>query len=48
MEEAINQHREAIFEQDEKTREILQFVSGIGFDLIPKEFTDQLISEVKS
>ena len=45
---AIDKHREEIFKEDERTREILQFVSSIGFDLIPKERTDQLISEVKS
>jgi len=48
MDEAIKLHREKIFEQDEKTRKILTVISKIGFDLIPKEKTDQLISEVKS
>ena len=48
MRQAINQHKEEVFEQDEKTREILQFVSDIGFDLIPKKYTDQLVAEVKS
>lgn len=48
MQVAIDQHRKEVFKEDEKTREILQFVSSIGFDLIPKERTDQLISEVKS
>lgn len=48
MKQAIGAHREKIFELDEKTREILQFISNIGFDLIPKKFSDQIIGEVKS
>jgi hypothetical protein len=46
--EAIHLQREKVFEQDEKTREILKVISDIGFDIIPKDQTDQLISEVKS
>jgi len=48
LDEAIKAHHETTFENDEKTREILDFISSIGFDLIPKEYTDRLISEVKS
>jgi hypothetical protein len=48
LDEAIQAHREEVFDQDEKTREVLKTVSSIGFDLIPKRFTDQLIAEVKS
>ena len=48
MKQAIAVHREKIFEQDEKTREVLQFISNIGFDLIPKKFSDQIIGEVRS
>lgn len=45
---AIANHREKIFEQDEKTREVLQFISDIGLDLLPKESTDQIINEIQS
>jgi hypothetical protein len=45
---AIASHREKIFEQDEKTREVLQFIADIGLDLLPKESTDQIINEVQS
>ena len=45
---AIASHREKIFEQDEKTREVLKFISDIGLDLLPKKYTDQIINEVKS
>ena len=45
---AIASHREKIFEQDEKTREVLKFISDIGLDILPKESTDQIINEVKS
>ena len=45
---AIANHRERIFEQDEKTRDVLKFISDIGLDLLPKESTDQIINEVKS
>ncbi len=45
---AIASHREKIFEQDEKTREVLKFISDIGLDLLPKKHTDQVINEIKS
>ncbi|MCW8932069.1 MAG: hypothetical protein OQL19_17775 [Gammaproteobacteria bacterium] len=48
MAEAIKLHREKMSEQDEKTRGVLKVIDKIGFDLIPQEQTDQLISEVKS
>ena len=48
MKQAIEQHRAEVFEQDEKTREVLTYISDIGFDLIPKKYTDQLISEIRS
>ena len=48
LDEAIQTHRKEVFEQDEKTREVLQFVSSTGFDIIPKRLTDQLIAEVKT
>ncbi len=44
--EAIRLHRESVFEQDKQTREYLQFITDLGFDFLPKEITDQLISEV--
>ncbi|MCH2188444.1 hypothetical protein MK079_01285 [Candidatus Gracilibacteria bacterium] len=40
--------REKMKEQDERTREILEFLHVTGFDLLPKDFTDQIIAEVKS
>jgi hypothetical protein len=45
---AIASHREKIFEQDEKTRKVLKFLSDIGLDLLPKASTDKIINEVKS
>lgn len=48
LDEAIQAHREEVFEQDEKTREVLKTITSIGFDLIPKKFTDQLITEIKA
>lgn len=48
MNDAIEAQRKSVFEQDEKRREVLQFINNIGFDLLPKAFTDQLLSEVRS
>jgi len=45
---AVNNHRDKVFEQDEKTRKILDFISDIGLDLLPKEKTDQIINDVKT
>jgi len=44
---AVTNHRDKVFEQDEKTRKILEFISDIGLDLLPKEKTDQIINDVK-
>lgn len=48
IQQAIVIQRKKVFEQDERTREVLEFVHGIGFDLIPKASTDQLMREVRS
>ncbi|MCB1736305.1 MAG: hypothetical protein H6981_14630 [Gammaproteobacteria bacterium] len=48
MQQAIATQRKKVFEQDERTREVLEFVHAIGFDLIPKASTDQLMREVRS
>lgn len=45
---AITNHRDKIFEQDEKTRDVLKFIADIGLDLLPKKYSDQIINEVKS
>jgi len=46
--EIVSTYREKIFEKDEKTREVLKFIGNIGFDLIPKENTDQILKEIQS
>jgi len=48
MKEAVELHRKDVFEKDKQTRAVLKVISDIGFDVIPKQFTDQLIDEVKS
>lgn len=48
MVKSIHEHRKEVFESDERSREILKFVSDIWFDRIPKKHTDQLINEIKS
>lgn len=47
MTQAIAAQRQSIFEQDAKRRETLQFISAIGFDLLPQHFTDQIITEIR-
>lgn len=48
MNQAIQAQREEIAEADEKKREVLKFIQNIGFDLLPKSFTDVLIQEIRS
>lgn len=48
MTKAIAEQQKTVAEHDEKRRSVLQFISNIGFDLLPKSFTDQLINEVKA
>ncbi len=39
---------EKLKEQDEQTRTTLEFLHNTGFDLLPKSFTDQIITELQS
>jgi hypothetical protein len=40
-----SRYKENLKEKDKKTKQTLQFLHSIGFDLLPQSVTDQLIRE---
>lgn len=44
----IKQNADIAKEQDEKKKEVLRFLTSIGFDRIPQSITEQLIMELQS
>ncbi|MDD3145618.1 MAG: hypothetical protein PHV23_05955 [Candidatus Gracilibacteria bacterium] len=44
----IKQNADIAKEQDEKKKEVLKFLSSIGFDRIPQSITEQLVRELKA
>lgn len=44
----IDTFKKSVLEQDEKTREVLDFITSIGLNLIPQSIFNQLITELQT